>query len=106
MTVGRRPCGITIRPARPIDWKDKDIVAYISERGCVEYDDIEKQILSDPWIDGWNTRESGGGIMNLPQESSRTRVADRSERYRLKLKGWHDCNEWMKRQKQNRKDVK
>jgi len=100
MNLGRRPSGITIGARKVSDWKDKEIVAYISARGFVEYDDVEKQILNDPWVDGWETRERGGTMMDLPLDSPYSRVSDRSERYQLKIKGWGDCDKWMKKQKQ------
>jgi hypothetical protein len=94
--LGRRPRGAVAKNNRVKPGKDGEIVAYIQNRSG-EYDDIERQILSDPWVEGWETREAGLSALLIPFEPLNIRPEVRAERYELKVRGWNDCEEWIKR---------
>ena len=110
MNIGRKPAGATYTAKRRVEtWGEAEIIAYIDERtraagkDGIEYDEIERQILSDPWVEGWETRAKGLPALLVPVEPLNIRAAVRAERYELKLKGWNDCNEWIKN---NERDAK
>ena len=58
MNIGRKPAGATYTAKRRVEtWGEAEMIAYIDERtraagkNGIEYDEIERQILSDPWVE-------------------------------------------------------
>ena len=96
--LGRRPRGAVATTNRTAKWKDVEILAYIQNRSG-EYDEIENQVLSDPWAEGYHVRQAGGTMLSLPVEPTNILAAVRRERYDLKLKGWAECDKEMRERK-------
>ena len=89
--LGRRPRGIVIRKKMP-QWRDVDILDYIKDKSG-EYDDIEKRIISDPYVDGWNMFERGQAYESIEIDKVGLRTSVYNERLKLMQLGWVRCKE-------------
>ena len=67
---------------------------YIKDKSG-EYDDIEKRIISDPYVDGWNMCKDGHDFDSIEIQKKGLATAVYNERIRLMRLGWKRCRERM-----------
>ena len=91
--LGRRPKGLVATPHKGGHLSDSEIITLISGTGSKEYDDEERQVLPDPYVEGWELCEAGKPLESIQMEKTNQSTALRAERFELLKKGWHDCNE-------------
>ena len=89
--LGRRVKGAVITRRRMPQMRDVDLLAHISKRSG-EYDAIEKQNLSDPFVDGYRMREDGVAYDDIDVYRKGLRRAVYEERIKLMQRGWNKCN--------------
>ncbi len=58
ITLGKAPAGIVIESWRKKKAGDAEVLAYIQSRSG-EYDEREKDVLSDPYVEGWDAFHVG-----------------------------------------------
>ena len=92
MILGKRPNGVRIASRTKMGFTVSQQVVYVQDRSG-DYDAIEKQFISDPWVHGYEAAEKGKTLDEAlaPLKASCKRgIGTKAQRLELCASGWKE----------------